>query len=509
MDKNTHNLSAGAVRSTPLGWKIWLSAVFFGLIGQIAWIVENMYFATFAQDIFSNSGRSDLSYVVTTLMVIFSAITATVTTIFAGGMCDKVGKRKPFISYGYIFWGVTIMLFAAIPMKAEGAMIAGAAALLVIFDCVMTFAGSTSNDAAFNAWIVDHTDTTNRGKMNAVLSVLPVFAVVLVFIGLGPLYDPKASSNWKFFIGLGAIPLIAGMIAIFTLKDKPGIQKNQNPNYLKETFYGFRPSVVKSNKMLYITLTASCIIGIAQQTFFSYLINFVTITLGFGDNFVVPLAVIIVCSAVFTGVFGFLYDKLGKKHFYIPLLAVMVLSTLCMFLLKFTQNGSAGMNAIMYIGGILMMGTILALGGALNATFQDYIPTGYEGRFQGVRMCFSVLIPMIIGPIVSLIIGLNAMGMNGEHFSPPYEIFLAAAIIAVLAIIPIIFVVKDANRLRASLIERKKLEESDNDEIAQNDEEVIENEDIVQNTETAVTETDISAETDSDIADTDTDDNEV
>ena len=458
MSKISKGIKADSVKSTPLGAKIWFCAIFFGLIGQIAWIVENMYFATFAQDIFSNSGRSDLSYVVTTLMVIFSAITATVTTVFAGGLCDKVGKRKPFIAYGYIFWGVTIMLFAAIPMRAEGAMVAGVAAMLIIFDCVMTLAGSTSNDAAFNAWVVDHTDTTNRGKVNAILSILPVIAVVLVFIGLGPLYKKENASNWLFFVVLGAIPLLSGILAIFILKDKKGIIKNSNPNYLKETFYGFRPSVAKSNKMLYVTLTASCIIGIAQQTFFSYLINFVVVTLGFGDSFVIPLAVIIVASAVFTGICGVLYDKFGRKHFFIPLLVIMILSTLSLYLLKFTRTGSAGMQAILYIGGILMMGAILSLGGALGATFQDYIPTGYEGRFQGVRMCFSVLIPMIVGPIVSLIIGLNAMGMNGENFTPPYEIFLAAAIIAIFAFIPVIFVIKDSSRLRASLIAKRESE---------------------------------------------------
>ncbi len=459
MGKLSKQIKKDAVRSTPLGPKIWFLAIFFGLIGQIAWIVENMYFATFAQDIFSNSGRADLSYIVTTLMVIFSAITATVTTIFAGGLCDKAGKRKPFIAYGYIFWGVTIMLFAVIPMKAEGAMIAGAAALLIIFDCVMTLAGSTSNDAAFNAWLVDQTDATNRGKMNAVTSILPVVAVVLVFIGLGPLYSKDNASNWLFFVVLGAIPLAAGILAIFILKDKKGIVKNQNPDYLKETFYGFRPSVIKSNKMLYITLTASCIIGIAQQTYFSYLINFVQVTLGFGDGFVIPLAVVIVGSAVITGVCGALYDKLGRKHFFIPLLAVLVVSTLSMFLLKFTATGSAAMTAITYVAGILMMGAMLSLNGALGATFQDYIPKGYEGRFQGVRMCFSVLIPMIIGPLISMAIGLDAMGMNGSNFAPPFEIFLAAAVIAIVAIVPIIFVIKDSARLRSSLVAERANED--------------------------------------------------
>ena len=90
-----------------------------------------------------------------------------------------------------------------------------------------------------------------------------------------------------------------------------------------------------------------------------------------------------------------------------------------------------------------MMGGILSLLGAFNANFQDNIPAGCEGRLQGVRMCFSVLIPMIIGPIISLILGMDAMGMNGEDFIPPYSLFMAAAIVALLAFIPIIAIRKD------------------------------------------------------------------
>ena len=41
-----------------------------------------------------------------------------------------------------------------------------------------------------------------------------------------------------------------------------------------------------------------------------------------------------------------------------------------------------------------------------------------------------------------LIIGLDAMGMNGENFVPPYAMFLAAAVVALLAAVPIWFVRK-------------------------------------------------------------------
>lgn len=49
---------------------------------------------------------------------------------------------------------------------------------------------------------------------------------------------------------------------------------------------------------------------------------------------------------------------------------------------------------------------------------------------------------MIIGPIISLLIGLDAMGLNGADFVPPYSVFLAAAIVASLAAIPVLMMNK-------------------------------------------------------------------
>ena len=441
----------GIKKATPLGGRTWISAIVFGLVGQIAWVVENMYFSTFAQDIFANSGRANMSYLVTTLMVWLSAVTATVTTIFAGGWCDKTGKRKPFVAYGYIGWGITIMLFAAIPMQADANKVAGVAAMLIVFDCIMTFAGSIANDAAFNTWVTDITDTTNRGRINTILALMPVFATIIVFIGLGNLYNAAADSNWLFFVVLGAIPMVSGLMAIFIMKESPNVIKNTNPNFLKETFYGFRPSVAKENKMLYVCLATFAILGISQQTFFSYIINFVQNTLELGDSFAIPLAVIILGAAAITGLSGFLSDKFGKKHMIFPMLAVAIAGTLLMYLLKYMDK--AVWLPLAYVIGILMLGSLLGLSGILMSSFQDYIPKGYEGRFQGVRMCFCVLIPMIIGPLVTLILGLKDADTGAAGFAPPFSMFLAASIIATLALVPALFVRKDAARLRETLLQ--------------------------------------------------------
>ena len=432
--------------STPLGGKIWASLLMCGFIGQVAWIVENMYFATFAQDIFENSPDANhLYYLVTTLMVVLSALTATVTTIFAGALTDKVGKRKPFISIGYIVWGVTIMLFATIDVDAAASNSTLVIALFVVFDCVMTLVGSTANDAAFNAWVTDVTDATNRGKVNTILSVMPVIATVAAIAIAMFTYDK--GNYTAFFIILGVIPIAAGVVSIFLVKDAPGIVRS-DMRTAKDVFYGFRPSVVKSNKMMFVCLTALCLVGISQQTFFSYLINFVQTTLGITD-YLLPIGAVIVLSAVITGVLGVFYDKLGRKKFYIPLAAFIVVGTLAIYLTKFLGEGAY--LPMLYVGGTVMLGSLLCTNGALMSAFQDYIPDGCEGRFQGVRMCFTVLVPMVIGPVISMAIGINSFDpTDSGAIAPPFEIFLAASIVAVIAIVPIVFVARDADRLRAA-----------------------------------------------------------
>ena len=284
---------------------------------------------------------------------------------------------------------------------------------------------------------------------------MPVIATVLVF-GIGMLtYDNGATVTNDagevikvaiadrdglliklFFIIMGIFPMVGGVLSAFMMKDAPDIVKNSNPNYFKETFYGFRPSVIKQNKMMYVTLGTVCLLGIAQQIFMSYLINFIEKTLGI-TNYILPLAVIIVVGAVITGVLGVFFDKFGRKNFYFPLLAILI------------------------VGGSVLLGAILSVSGALTASFQDYIPRGAEGRFQGVRMCFTVLIPMALGIGIAQAVGVNSLDAHSEgQMKPPFELFLAAAIVVAVAIIPLIWVVKDSDRLRRDLIARK-LEESE------------------------------------------------
>ena len=198
---------------TKLGIRKWLSFIVAGLIGQLAWAIENNYLNVYVFDV-----TGDSRFI--TYMTVFSAVAATITTLFIGALSDRLGKRKLFISSGYIIWGISIIMFAFLdPRKeynivAHSALIAGT--MIVVMDCIMTFFGSTANDAAFNAFVTDNTDTTNRGKVESVLSILPLVAMIAVVLLQGMLVgekkNPTDELNWLwFFVAFGGSTSVSGL----------------------------------------------------------------------------------------------------------------------------------------------------------------------------------------------------------------------------------------------------------------------------------------------------------
>ena len=164
--------------------KFYLALVIFSLVGQVAWVVENMYLNVFIYKMFNASAEA------ISTMVAASAVAATVTTLIIGALSDKLGKRKIFICGGYILWGISIWSFALIRMDVINALFPMAASaaslgvsLVIIMDCVMTFFGSSANDACFNAWLTDSTDSTNRGSVEGINAMMPLVAILVVFGG--------------------------------------------------------------------------------------------------------------------------------------------------------------------------------------------------------------------------------------------------------------------------------------------------------------------------------------
>ncbi len=408
--------------------RFWIALILFSLIGQIAWVVENMYFNVFIYHMF-NASQSEIA-----LMVQASAVAATLTTLLIGAASDRVGKRKAFITVGYLLWGISILVFAALrvdwiaklfPAAAQDAAKAAAigVTLVIVFDCVMTFFGSTANDACFNAWLTDSTDETNRGKAEGINAMMPLMAILVVFGGTMWI-DKKDPAHWTLlFLVIGGVVLVSGALGFFLI-DESRPAAPVTDGYIKTLFYGFRPRIIRTNPDLYLSLICFTIFGISIQVFMPYLILYYTEALHL-DNYVLIMAPAILLAAAATVFYGRLYDRLGYRKTLIPALVVLVLGYAFLYLFRNT--------ALVFLGSLLMMCGYLCGMAVFGARIRDCTPLGMAGRFQGLRIIGQVLIPGVVGPEIGKLVlkGAETVKNNDGTFSfiPNANIFLWAGIV--------------------------------------------------------------------------------
>lgn len=414
---------------TKLGLRKWLTLILVGLFGQFAWTIENMYFNVFLY----NTISTDPGYIAS--MVGWSAATATITTLLMGALSDRVGKRKLFIAVGYILWGLSTAAFGYITPENAARLfpganaVAAAAAMVVVLDCVMTFFGSTANDGAFNAYVTDVTSPENRGRAESVLAILPLISMLIIF----GLFDGLTQQGkWRSFFNIfGAAVAAVGVISLFLVKDDPSLRPRKD-SYLKNLLYGLRPDVIRDNPELYLSFAAFCLFSIAVQVFFPFLIIYLQNYLGITD-YAIVLGVVLLLASLVSVLSGRLIDRFGKLAFSVPAALLMLAGLIGMFFVR-------GSEPVMAAGTVMMSGYML-LSAALSANIRDWTPEGKVGHFQGIRMIFAVLLPMIIGPAIgaAVIRGSDStyIELGQVKTVPTPGIFLAAAVVLLLVALPV------------------------------------------------------------------------
>ena len=423
--------------------RFWVALVIFSLVGQVAWVVENMYLNVFIYKMFAATAGQ------ISLMVGASSVAATVTTLLIGALSDKLGKRKIFICGGYICWGISILAFGLIREDWIGSIIPAAASAasvgisaVIILDCIMTFFGSAANDASFNAWLTDSTDSTNRGAAEGINAMMPLVAILAVFGGFMGL-DQSLRSSWTvIFFVIGGVVLGLGVLGFF-LMDEPKVDTSENGSFLKNLIYGFRPSVIRQNPRLYLTLMAYAVFGVSINIFMPYLILYYEKSLGM-TNYVFIFAPAILLAAVFTAIYGRVYDKKGFAASVLPSLSLLMAG----YVLLYFFLG----EAVVFIGTVLMLCGYLSGMAVFGAMIRDNTPENKAGMFQGQRILCQVLIPGIIGPAVGAAVLKNAQTIidsdGREVFLPNANIFLAAlcaAVILGITLIPLLKKLKKGN----------------------------------------------------------------
>lgn len=439
--------------------RTWLNIIVFSFMGGIAWNLENMYFNTFLYDsIYEGVSKSQLEAwgimapsTAVSRMVALSAITAVATTFIMGTLSEKMKKRKVFISVGYIVWGFITAAFGFISkgniaalfgLDNEANILLYTIWAVIIMDMVMTFMGSTSNDSAFNAWTTDVTNPVVRPKVETVLLFVGLVAMLAVMgVGSG-LCQSGIISYQVFFLILGIIVSASGVFGLFALQDPEIKGEKTNSNYWSDLFYGFRPSVIKENSKLYLALAAICVYNVAIQVFFPYLFTYLGSVIFPGADFrnIVTIIVAVLAVAGLAAGIILLLKASGKDK------TAAYIITIVLFIAGLAVLSTSTNIVVVLIGIAPTLIGYVVLQIQLNASVRDYIPEDKVGLFQGIRMIFFVLIPMVVGPWLGDI-AIRSSNFTIMEYGEPKEVpstsmFFYASIVALLIFVPLFLLTK-------------------------------------------------------------------
>ena len=417
--------------SHPITPRIWFVMIALSLTGQIAWAVENSWFNTFVFDTITPDPRP------ITWMVAASAITATLTTLVMGTLSDRtrsrLGRRRPYILIGYVFWGLSTILFPTVAyIKVAGLAIM----MVVIADSVMTFFGSTANDAAFSAWTADIATSDTRGRVEGVLNLSMFLAQIVSMVAAGILID--SFGYFIFFYSLGGIVMLTGLIAGSLLHDVQLPETDeQRPSFWAEFSELFHMDMLKNNQNLYTLMIFIMISSIGMQVSLPYLIiyleNFIGMT---KSEFSIIGGAVMLGSAIFAIPFGILADRWSKG---LMIAIAMIVSSLGGILLSLVRT-----LPLLAFTGFLWQALSVAASIASVAWLKDLLPEQNRGKFLGIRMIFWIAIPMVLGPWIGSALIQNfgvPTSFNGETgFVPVPIIFQVGSVISLLSLIPLGFI---------------------------------------------------------------------
>ena len=186
-----------------------------------------------------------------------------------------------------------------------------------------------------------------------------------------------------------------------------------------------------------------------------YLIIFMKTSLGFSDiEYSLIFGVAIVIGAIIALPLGKLSDKWQKERALYLFIALFAVGLLVMY---FTSSLAKPLVFVFFgLGGMIMILGNILVGALTGAMVRDNTPEANVGKLQGIRMIFSVLIPMIIGPAIGNAINakmniplpdLDSADVMTTLYIPAREIFLVAALIA-LASLGVIVILNKVGRAK-------------------------------------------------------------
>ena len=427
----------------------WVLVWGLGLAGQLCWNMENQWFNTF---VYAKIAKDPT---IISWMLAISAAATTVSTFVTGTMVDRKGRRKYAVSIGYIFWGIFTIVFGLTQYIAKGSQSTGANLMMtagvavVAADAIMSYFGSMGNDSGFNAWMNDHMDESNKGQIGAALATQPIIGTILGTV-VGGMLVGSEDNYMRLFITMGGFVIICGFLALFTMKDAEDLKPYKDGSFGHQfaSVFNFK-KYFELKELVWVNLALAAYF-IAFNTYFTHLGNFMIYYLGFTADFMGYIEGVALVLAMITVIPA---TKLINKGYQAQVsFASVILSIIGLVILGFvikpeSIDTSTIFNPVMLIGVFFIGAGYVVFLQTLSVWSKELYPKESKGQFEGIRIIFYVLIPMVVAPLISNPIIkksgeiVNEFGL--KEYLPTEILFKVSAFVSVIVFIPLIFAARE------------------------------------------------------------------
>lgn len=426
----------------------WLLVWGLGIAGQLCWNMENQWFNTF---VYAKIAKDPT---IISWMVGVSAAATTLSTFLFGCVSDRKGKRKIMVAVGYILWGIFTIIFG-LTQYISGSTAANAAAVMsvagvavVAADAIMSFFGSMGNDVGFNAWINDHMNDDNRGQLGAALATQPVIGTIAGTV-VGGILVGSDDNYMRLFLVMGIVVICFGIYCLFAMKDSESLKPSKRGTFSQQFFsiLNFK-NYIKHTELALVNLSLA-VYFIAFNMYFTHIGNYMIYYLGFSADMMgytegVALILAMLCTIPCTRLLN--KGKAPELCSAATIINSVGVGILGIFIRPDNINPNTLFNPVLLIGVFLLgVGYVLFLQ-SITVWSKQLYPEESRGQFEGIRILFFVLIPMIVAPLISNpIIKKSGKFVDENGFTeylPTHTLFIVGAVLVLLTLIPIAFAKK-------------------------------------------------------------------
>ncbi len=241
------------------------------------------------------------------------------------------------------------------------------------------------------------------------------------------------------------------MIATFLIESTP-IKKDEiksEKSLLKEFADLMNPTILKENRTLFLLFLYMALAGIGMQVYMPYLFIFMEHYVGFSKTelglFMALFLLLTIVVLVFVGIFS---HRFNRKTLVVIGTILGAIGTIILGFTSFLIEGNSSLAVVIFL--LYFVSTIPALISSVahGGWLFDKYPEGDVGKFQGIRMIFMVLLPMVIGaPIGAAIISTFGIPI-ADGYIPTPEIFIFGRLISIFSVIPILFISKSEGHIK-------------------------------------------------------------